>query len=123
MTSLQCKAKKEYFHHLIKNKAHPSVLWKTLKAAGVSSSPQEIWSHFNTNTSSAADTLNNYFVAVSSASSAYLSRPSTVSVPPPQSKLSLTSTTPAWCKESLASLKPRSTQGLDGIPSCALKAG
>ena len=117
VTSLQRKAKKEYFHRLIKNKAHPSVLWKTLKAAGVSSSPQENWSYFNTNTSSVADTLNNHFVAVSSASSASLPCP-TVSLPPPESKLSLTSTTPAWCEKSLASLKPRCcTPGLDGIPS------
>ena len=122
VTSLQRKAKKEYFHCLIKSKAHPSVLWKTLKAAGVSSSPQENWSYFNTNTSSVADTLNNHFVAVSSASSASLPCP-TVSVPPPESKLSLTSTTPAWCEESLASLKPRCTPGLDGIPSSALIAG
>ena len=116
------KQKKEYFHHLIKTMAHPSVLWKTLKAAGVSSSPQKNWSYFNTNTSSDADTLNKYFVAVSSASSASLPCPA-VSVPQPQSKLSLTSTTPAWYEESLASLKPRYTPGLDGIPSSALIAG
>ena len=62
------------------------------------------------------------YVAVSFASSASLPCP-TVSVPPPESKLSLTFTAPAWCEESLASLRPRCTPGLDEIPSSALITG
>ena len=34
VTSLQRKAKKQYFHRLLKNNVHPSTLLITLKAAG-----------------------------------------------------------------------------------------
>ena len=124
VTALQRKAKKEYFHRLIWNKADPSTLWNTLKAAGVSSSPQENWSCFNMNSTSVADTLNTHFVSISSAAASGTWRPSppALSTPPP-STLSLASTTPAWCEETLASLKTRCSIGLDGIPSFALKAG
>ena len=61
-------------------------------------------------------------VAVSSAGSASLPSP-TLTLLPLHSKLSLTSATPAWCEESLASLKPRYTPGLDWILFSALIAG
>ena len=70
VTSVQRKAKREYFHHLISNNAHPSKLWNALKAAGVSSSPLDNWSSFSTSLSVVADhTLNNHFVSVSSSDS------------------------------------------------------
>lgn len=69
--ALQQKAKKEYFHRLIRNKADSSTLWKTLKVAGVSSFPQENWSCFNMNSTSVADTLNTHFVSISSAVSGF----------------------------------------------------
>ena len=82
VTALQWQAKKEYFHRLMKNRAHPSALWNTLKAAGVSSSPQDNWSCFNMSPTSVADTLNNHFVAVSSPDPYTL--PSPPSLAPPQ---------------------------------------
>ena len=124
VTSLQRKAKKQYFHRLLKNNVHPSTLWNTLKAAGATTPLQDNWSSFNMSLPSLADSLNSHFVSVSSASPPSLP-PSSASdpVPPPQSALSLTSTTPAWCEEALGSLKARCSSGLDGIPSIALIAG
>ena len=122
VTSLQCKAKKEYFHQLLKNKAHPSALWKTLKATGASPSLRKNWSCFNMSLPSIANSLNTHFLAVSSACSRSLPSPPTLK-PPPQSTLSLTSTTPAWREEALGSLKVKCSPGLDGIPSSALIAG
>ena len=122
VTSLQRKAKREYFHHLIINNAHPSKLWKALKAAGVSSPPVDNWSSFNSSLSVVADTLNNHFVSVSSSgSNASLSPPS--SVPSTESTLSLVPTTPSWCENALASLRPKCSAGLDGISAAALIAG
>ena len=41
VTSLQRKAKKQYFHRLLKNNVHPLTLWNTLKAAGATPPLQE----------------------------------------------------------------------------------
>ena len=124
VTSLQRKAKKQYFHRLLKNNVHPSTLWNTLKAAGATPPSQENWSSFNMSLPSIADSLNTHFVSVSSASPPSLPpSPASDPVPPLQPALSLSSTTPAWCEEAFGSLKVRCSSGLDGIPSIALIAG
>ena len=123
VTGLQRKAKKEYFHRLLSKRVHPSTLWNTLKLAGASSTTSDNWSSFNTNSSSIANTLNTHFVAVSSSSSNTLLPPSPPHAPPPTSTLSLVPTTPAWCEDALASLKPTCSTGLDNIPPSALIAG
>lgn len=123
VTSLQRKAKKDYFHRLLRKRTHPSTLWNTLKAAGVSTSPADNWSSFNMSTSHIADTLNDHFVTISSALTGSCVSLSPPDVAPSKPTLSLVSTTPAWCENVLASLKPRCSPGLDGIPSSALIAG
>ena len=75
VTSLQRRAKKNYFLHLIRIKAHPSALSNTVKDAGVSNSSHENWSCFNMSSSSVANILNNHFVAVSSTGSGSLPSP------------------------------------------------
>ena len=122
VTSLQRKAKREYFHHLINNNTHPSKLWKALKAAGVSSSTPDNWSSFNTSLPVVADVLNNHFVSISSSDSNASLLPSST-MPSIESTLSLVCTTPTWCENALASLKPKCSAGLDSIPASALIAG
>lgn len=123
VTSLQRKAKKDYFHRLLRKRTHPSTLWNTLKAAGVSTSPADNWSSFNMSTSHIANTLNDHFVTISSAVTGSCVSLSPPDVAPSKPTLSLVSTTPAWCENVLVSLKPRCSPGLDGIPSSALIAG
>ena len=123
VTGLQRKAKKEYFHRLLSKKTHPTTLWNTLKLAGASSSPTNNWSSFNMNSSSIANTLNTHFVTVSSSNSNTLPSSSLPPVSSLDSTLSLISTTPSWCEDTLASLKPTCSTGLDNIPPSALIAG
>ena len=118
---LQRKAKYEYFHQLISRKSHPSAIWNTLKLATSSTSSSSNWSSFNSDSASIANTLNGHFASVSSSSLS----PSSPS-PPIQSRhpptISLSPTTPEWCEDVLASLKPRCAAGLNLIPSSALIA-
>ena len=80
--SLQRRAKKNYFLHLIRIKAHPSALSNTVKDAGVSNSSHENWSCFNMSSSSVANILNNHFVAVYSTGSGTPPSPPALASPP-----------------------------------------
>jgi hypothetical protein len=122
VTALQRKAKKEYFHHLLKKKVSPSSLWNILKTAGASSPHTNTnWSSLNMTSTSIANTLNSHFVKVSSTlSSGSLPPPKLPSV---ESTLTLLPTNPDWCENAIASLKPRCSSGLDNFPSTAIIAG
>lgn len=105
VTALQRKAKKEYFHHLLKKKVSPSSLWNILKTAGASSPHTNTnWSSLNITSTSIANTLNSHFVKVSSTLSSG-------SLPPPklpslESTLTLLPTNPIDVKTLLLLANP-----------------
>ena len=118
VTARQRLAKKNYFHRLILNNSHPSIIWQSLKLAIGSQNKSKPCSTFKSDDAFIATRLNNHFVSISTCDS---------DLPPPSAKyaiktpLTLSPVTPDWCEETLSKLKPNKSTGPDTIPSLALK--
>ena len=122
VVTLQRQAKKQYFHSLISRNSNPAVLWKTLRSVVPSSAASPATPCLSEHeVMSLANSLNSYFVSVSSPSDdPMLFSPPSKNPLPASFSLMLVST--QWCEEALRNLKPSHCSGLDGIPLVALRA-
>ena len=116
----QRQAKKQYFHSLISRNSNPAVLWKTLRSVVPSSAASPAIPCLSEHeVMCLANSLNSYFVSVSSPSDDPMSFSPPSNNPLPAS-FSLKPVSTQWCEEALRNLKPSRCSGLDGIPSVAL---
>ena len=106
-----------HFSNLIDKKAHPSTLWRALKAA--LPTPKPNWSCFGDNSKSLANKFNHHFAAVAS------SFPTPVNHAEPRqhqaTSLSLQAIEVDECHSRLMELNPRKSTGADGIPPSMLR--
>ena len=105
VVTLQRQAKKQYFHSLISRNSNPAVLWKTLRSVVPSSAASPATPCLSEHeVMSLANSLNSYFVTVSSPSDdpMLFSPPSNNPLP---ASFSLKPVSTQWCEEALRNLK------------------
>ena len=118
VVSLQGKAKIEYFKCSCRKGTSPKIVWNILRNALPSPSSSSNGSSGGTNLKCLLNSLNDYFLSISSASP-FLPFPtcsyrlSTTLLLPPVN--------PEWCEKVLASMRCSPAMGIDNIPSYSLK--